>query len=718
MPFRRSLRTRILVSFVSLIGITIFLLSTLSFITARSLLTQRIFSELSNRATAQENFLEEVLRTDKQRTALLTSRPEVRTHSIDALFQELRLEQINVLGISVFDTNGLERAAAGMASDAPSKTPSATILLPHIDRFGRWIGHDVYSPIRAQDGTMLGTLALRYDATALLQNFFTATATNDESEVVIGWLSGEQLYGFVRSSNKEIFIEDLGNVSFQSDHAFPLAKAVQGGEGTERAWNRQGRDALVAYRSLPSIGWGLVIEVPAHTAFAGVRQLAIRLFGLGGGLLGAAFILGISLSSSLSSSLRQLAKQVSTLGPGRWSFRRSITTGDEVEMLDTVVANLSSRLQKTYAHLEEEVGSRTKELKKQYAIDRAILENIESGVVTVDQKGLIVDLNPTALRLMDLEKSKTVGRLAEDMLNFRYHKGLPADEHPVAVCLRKKTVFRSDPTRHLSVVRKDNRGLPIILLVSPLFTGKTFTGAIAVFQDMTEERQIDYMKSEFISLASHQLRTPLSALRWYVELLTTDAVSHLSPTQKKYVAEINQSSKRMANLLDALLRVAKLEGTALTPEKQSIELTKFLRETVAELKVQAKESGLTCSVSLPKKSISLKTDATLLRIVLQNLFSNAVKYSSTGGEVSFSLHAHKQTVEIFVKDHGVGIPQNEWSRVFEKFFRAKNVRQMDTDGSGLGLYLSKTIIENLGGKITFKSIEGKGTEFVVKLPRR
>ena len=245
-PLRRSLRTRILVSFLTLTSLAIVLLSALSFVVARSLLTQRMFADLSNRAASQENFLEEVLRTDRQRTSLLTARLEVRGGSIDALFQELRLEQINVLGITVFDIHGNVQASVGMESDALKTTPSATTLLPHVDRFGRWIGHDVYSPIRRQNGMMLGTLALRYDAGVLLQNFFNMASANDNTNVVLGWTSGDHLYGFARTKDEEVFIEDLGSLTYQIEHEFPLAQAVRGEEGTKRAYDREGKDALVA----------------------------------------------------------------------------------------------------------------------------------------------------------------------------------------------------------------------------------------------------------------------------------------------------------------------------------------------------------------------------------------------------------------------------------------------------------------------------------------
>ena len=724
-PLHTSIRVRILRPFLLLTSITVLLLSFLSFIVSRTLLIHRISAQLATTVSAHENFLEETLRIDRQRTALLTSRPEVlqalgngrSEEPLRQLLLEMKNEQVSLLGISVYDARGALARFTGEPGEHPSRVPSATTLSPSVDRYGRWRGYDVYSPIRGA-GQIRGILVLRYDAAPLLQNFFHMTAFGEQGEMIIGWQANATLFAFSPSPRtNEIFIQDLGSMEEGYRRGIPLAKAVRGEEGVAEALNQQGRDVLAAYRSLPSLGWGMVIQIPTDEVLAGVWRLGRTLAGIGITLLGAAAVLGTALATSLAAPVISLSKRMKTLRPGHWTFQRDIDTGDEVEMLEKVVMDLSSRLQRTYEHLEEEVADRTEELRKQYALDRAILNSIEHGVITVDQDGRITDVNPAVEHLLGWKKAEYIGKNSVEFLQFRHHKGKIADIHPVKSCLRKRSTFRSNPVRHISIYKKDSSLLPILLIVSPLFAGKTCTGAIVLFQDMTEERQIDYMKSEFISLASHQLRTPLSTLRWYTELLSSDDTERFSATQKSYVKEIAQSTARMINLLDALLKVARLEGAALTPKKKILDVATFLKETVEELKVLARESGLPCSVSVPRRSLKIATDPVLLRIVLQNLFNNAVKYSRAGGHIQFSLNAGKKFIDISIADSGIGIPRNEWSRVFQKFFRAKNVRQMDTDGSGLGLYLCKTITESLGGTIDFKSQEGEGTEFRLRLKK-
>jgi signal transduction histidine kinase len=224
------------------------------------------------------------------------------------------------------------------------------------------------------------------------------------------------------------------------------------------------------------------------------------------------------------------------------------------------------------------------------------------------------------------------------------------------------------------------------------------------------------MKSEFISLASHQLRTPLSTARWYLELLAGDEVKNLTTEERSYVKEILHATYRMVHLLDALLRVARLEGGGLNPQKQCIDMVKSLGEMLEELKILAKEAKVHCQFILPRRKVTVCTDFTLLRIIIQNLFTNALKYANSGRAVEVHLTKKKRHVEIAVQDHGIGIPKSEQKRVFEKFFRAHNVRRLDTTGSGLGLYISQRIAESLGAKISFKSAEGRGSTFTVKIP--
>ncbi|MBI3618415.1 hypothetical protein HY213_00080, partial [Candidatus Peregrinibacteria bacterium] len=249
----------------------------------------------------------------------------------------------------------------------------------------------------------------------------------------------------------------------------------------------------------------------------------------------------------------------------------------------------------------------------------------------------------------------------------------------------------------------------------PLVQDDQLLGAIVVFLDITEERQTDYMKSEFISLASHQLRTPLSTLRWYIELLGDG--ENLTSEQKEYMQELDHAAHRMAILLDTLLRVTRLDDKGVIIERTAINIVETMQRIAEELKLSVKEVLVSLSVKLPERPITISTDPVLLSIVVQNLVSNAAKYSPKGATVELTMRDLPGEIEISVCDQGMGIPQGEQIRVFEKFFRAKNVRSLLAEGTGLGLYLCKRIMQSLGGSIAFTSAEGKGTTFTIRVPK-
>lgn len=452
-----------------------------------------------------------------------------------------------------------------------------------------------------------------------------------------------------------------------------------------------------------------------------VAQYELELLGgtvliLSGLLFLLAVFLGTLLARALTGPLLELTAKVSALRSGTWKFRRTVHTGDEVEMLDRVVDDLTTRLRDAYEHLEEKVADRTRQVQEESALDRAILRSIEYGVLAMDREGVVTDANPAACALLRRPKDVLMGCRGADVLPVsKKHQKDVSSIHPVTQVLRTGTPYRSHPSHHLSLLRADDSILPVTLQVVPLLRGNRRFGAIAVFQDQTVERQIDYMKSEFISLAGHQLRTPLSSVRWYIEMLSSEQ-GKFSEEHKSYLQEADSATKRMTTLIDALLHVARLEDGALVANTQPVNLSTYFHRIAGEWMTMAKEQGVRLVTVTPRKSATVTTDPVLLEIVLQNLFANALKYSPAKKEITVTVVVDDHHIRITVRDLGVGIPQSEQKRIFEKFFRAHNVREIDTDGTGLGLYMSRTIVEQLGGTLIFESEEGKGSRFTVMLP--
>ena len=265
--------------------------------------------------------------------------------------------------------------------------------------------------------------------------------------------------------------------------------------------------------------------------------------------------------------------------------------------------------------------------------------------------------------------------------------------------------------------RKNRTAFPLSIMVTPVILNKKVIGTIKVFRDITNERLIDKAKTEFVSLASHQLRTPLSTVNWYAEMLLAGDVGELNGKQKKYLEEVYHSNQRMVELVNALLDVSRLELGTFTMEPKPTNITELTRDVIDEQKPQINEKEINFSFSSEKISL-INADPKLLRMVVQNLLSNSVKYTPNRGKIELSISLfNEKNVLLKIIDTGYGIPKNQHNKIFEKLFRADNVRNKDTDGTGLGLYIVKSIVENSGGKIWFESPkENKGTTFYVTLP--
>jgi signal transduction histidine kinase len=265
--------------------------------------------------------------------------------------------------------------------------------------------------------------------------------------------------------------------------------------------------------------------------------------------------------------------------------------------------------------------------------------------------------------------------------------------------------------------RKNGELFPVSVDSSPIILNGKSVGAIVVFRDITQEKQIERAKSEFVSLASHQLRTPLTSIGWYSELLMGAEAGPMTEEQREYTKEIYAANKRMIQLVEALLNVSRIELGTFSIEPTEVDLMTIAHETVDDMAAPIARKNLHIDQDYEPQSINMIVDSNLMRIILQNLFSNAVKYTPPNGTVKCKIRIVGDKVVISVTDSGIGIPKEVQSKIFDKMYRADNARIADPDGNGLGLYLVKSIIDNSGGIISFVSEEGKGSTFSVSFPK-
>ena len=357
--------------------------------------------------------------------------------------------------------------------------------------------------------------------------------------------------------------------------------------------------------------------------------------------------------------------------------------------------------------------------------DEAILASIGDAVFAIDTKEKITLFNPAAEAISGFKQSEAIGKDYKDILAFVDESGKP----DYSFIRRAISGHLASMKGNTKLIRKDSTLVEVADSAAPIRdTEGNLQGVIVVFRDVSSERELDRAKSEFVSLASHQLRTPLSAINWYSEMMLDQDAGKLSKDQQEYMKEIYEGNQRMIELVDSLLNVSRLEVGKLRNDPQDISIAELLDSLEKEMQTSIVTKKLSFAKSIEAKLPIVRADPKLLRMIVQNLFSNAVKYTPPKGKVTITIRrAHANEVErsgakskdclfMSVSDTGYGIPVEQQGKIFEKLFRADNVRKMDVEGTGLGLYIVKEVVKKLGGDIWFESAESLGTTFYVVVP--
>lgn len=237
-----------------------------------------------------------------------------------------------------------------------------------------------------------------------------------------------------------------------------------------------------------------------------------------------------------------------------------------------------------------------------------------------------------------------------------------------------------------------------------------------LFQDITHDVELEQMKTEFISLASHQLRTPLTAVKWYLEMLMHGDAGKMSDDANSYLENINTANERMIQLINALLNFSKLETGRMVLDPQLTSIDTILTEVLAELDARLKDKNLEVDIKIEDQLPKIIVDSKMIRQVYMNLISNSIKYTDLGGQIKIAIYKKNNELISQISDNGCGIPNAEQSRIFEKFFRASNAKSIVAEGTGLGLYFVKLVVQASDGRVWFESKKNVGTSFWFSLP--
>lgn len=362
-----------------------------------------------------------------------------------------------------------------------------------------------------------------------------------------------------------------------------------------------------------------------------------------------------------------------------------------------------------------------------------IINGIEDGVILVDSQQTIQLCNPAAATISGWPADEATGIDVKQVLQLVNQKGeaYAEAENPLKKVWQAKESIR-DNTAY--IINRSKKQLPVNLTLTPLLNeAGEATAAVIVFRDVSQERAEEQARADFISTASHEMRTPVAAIEGYLALALNDKVSTIDNRARDYLDKAHSSTQHLGKLFQDLLTSSKAEDGRLTSHPGVVELGAFMEQLTNELRFVAEKKGLFVDFVFGSSTTINATnteggdkvvrplyyvhvDPDRLREVITNLFDNAVKYTPEG-KISLGLTGNDQVVQCYVRDTGPGIPADDLPHLFQKFYRVDNSATRTIGGTGLGLYICRKIVELYDGRIWAESEVGKGSTFYINLPR-
>lgn len=349
--------------------------------------------------------------------------------------------------------------------------------------------------------------------------------------------------------------------------------------------------------------------------------------------------------------------------------------------------------------------------------DDALLASIGDGVVAVSSEHRVMFSNQPAREMLGLDEKTLNEADWFELVKLVDDKGevVPNESRPMFLALKTQ---QRVTTNSLSFLRPDKSILAASMTATPFIIRGQSVGAVITFKDTTREREIDRQKTEFISVASHQLRTPLGSMKWNLEMLGKGYYGEVSEEAKKILTDALDTNERTIKLVNSLLDISRIEQGRVPNHPIDADIRQIIEETLKEVQPLAEAKNQILRFETTETPV-VHLDAGRLREVIENIISNAIKYTPKDGKVEVSLKTDEENFTIEVADSGMGIPVKEQFKVFSRFFRAENAINQEPNGSGFGLFVVKSYVEAWGGKVWFKSPttpEGTGTTFYLQIP--
>jgi len=356
----------------------------------------------------------------------------------------------------------------------------------------------------------------------------------------------------------------------------------------------------------------------------------------------------------------------------------------------------------------------TREALEEASKSQAILEAIADGVMVVNAQGYVILFNAAAERILDARRDEIIGRPIKDLLGLYGAAGVTWMRHMEQWSVSAGA--RLDLSSLEQPLQIENRHITVNVHVAPVTLGDEYLGAVSIFRDVTREVEADRAKSEFVSNVSFELRTPMTSIKGYTDLILLGAAGTMNDEQKRFLGIIKANADRLSTLINDLLDIGRIESQRVDWNIQPLALRRLVDQVADSWRGKIEEEGLKLFIDIPFELPAVLADSNRVLQILTNLVSNAYQYTHLGGNITLRAHRANEMVQVDVSDTGIGIALEDQPKIFGRFFRSDDPDVQKHAGTGLGLAIARALVEMQGGKIWFQSMLGQGSTFSFTLP--
>ncbi len=740
---------------------------------SKKLLEDQYYGVLDTRVTYRVKHITTFINLNKDKLNLISSRTQLRTllskeeitdedkEKISVILDDARNSVDNFESVSILDNSGKVFVSTNKLS-VGNTSPLWSFAEQKEDNEGVFIIKDNFGkpslyftgPIKSE-GRTLGTLFIKGD---LSQINSILSSFGNSGEVFLINSDGYFLTPSRFLLDDAVLRKNINTNIFQScleQRNEYLADITKTPSGEENRKNKillyedyRGANVLGSEAYIPEGDWCLIVKMDESEVVSPALSLLFSYIVISVAVTFFYLILLVHVSNHISKPIEKLNEGVLIVEKGDLDYKVGTASKSEIGTLSRSFDKMVAAVRASRKEIEEKVEKQTEEIKnKAKVLDEqrkailnvledvseekeiaskerdkvnAILQSIGDGVFVVDSDLKIVLINKVALDLCGYTED-AIGKKYNDVLKFEFenHSDTKDKTNDIFIKNAIRTGRVQEMANHTVLVNRYGKKIPVADSASPLVDKKgKVTGCVVVFRDVGKEREIDRMKSEFLSVASHQLRTPLGSMRWNLEMLLSGDFGKVTPEQKEVLLDVYESDKRMVLLVDDLLNVSRIDDQRVSDNPEKTDIKKIVKQAVAEMEPIARQKNIGIKVKYKDNLPVIFIDSKRLREVVQNLLSNAVKYNTTDGKVEVNIKTEEKEIIISVSDTGMGIPKKDQDKIFAKFFRAANAVAGETEGSGLGLFVVSEYVKGWGGTITFSSVEGKGSTFEIIIPKK